>query len=264
MSKGPGMTTSLSFHFAGPIAIAGALFVAGCGDSGTSGSGGQAPTSSTTATGSMTTSTGTGMPQQCSGTGAEITDLPACASNTSSPVTVPRGCEPGADGVLHADEWADGACFTAGDMTIVAKYGNDALFLAVSGQPTCGCPMGFYFNPDGTAALSGDEFALGLFDDPFGMDGDRTDFKLTGGVWSMTTQNMAISTRCPGNQPTPVRYEISLPFSTIGVTPGSAHDLGFAFVHAGVKWPAGLTVDMMAQGPIDPSNWGKLSSATWK
>ncbi|HTJ84495.1 MAG TPA: hypothetical protein VL400_22405 [Polyangiaceae bacterium] len=237
------------------------LLVAACGDSGTSsGSGGSGTGGgSTDGSGGMTTSGSGGAPAACPGSGAEITDLPACAANTASPVNVPEGCEPTVDGTLHADEWSDGECFLAGDMTVVVKYGADTLYVAASGQPTCGCPMGFYFDPDPGAA--GDEFALALFDDPFETDGDRGDFVFDGSMWVQGAAPAGIVTKCPGNQPTPVRYEIEMPYSALGLTAGTAHDVGFAFVHAGVHWPAGLSVGASGT-PDDLSTFGKLS-ASW-
>jgi hypothetical protein len=229
--------------------------------SGTSG------TVSTTATGSSgaTTSAGTGgaAPGACPGTGAEITTLPACTSNTTSTVNVVRGCEPTIDGTLHADEWADGTCFTAGDMTVVAKYAGDALYLAASGMPSCGCPMRFYFDPDGSSAAPNDEFAIGVFDDPFNKDGDRADFVYQGGKYVQGTAPAGIVTACPGMQPIPIRYEIKIPFTAIGVTAGSPRNVGLAFVHAAAKWPAGLALDATG-APTDVTSWGILGSSSWK
>jgi hypothetical protein len=123
--------------------------------------------------------------------------------------------------------------------------------------------MTFAFDPDGPAAANGNEFALGLFDDPFETDGDRGDFVLEGGAFKQGMAPAGIVTMCPADQPSPIRYEIKLPYSAIGVTPGTQHDIGFAFVHPGAgQWPDGLTLDANGQ-PTDPATYGKLS-ATWQ
>jgi len=235
--------------------IAASALLVACGDSGSTSSGSGGGTSTDGSGGSTTTTGGGGAPAACDGSGAEITELPACAANTATPVNVEQGCEPGVDGTLHADEWSDGTCFLAGDMTIVAKYGVDTLYLAASGVPSCGCPMGFYFDPDG-AGETGDEFAIALFDDPFNTDGDRGDFVFQGGAWVSGDAPAGIVTKTPGDQPSPVRYEIEIPYSALGLTAGTAHDVGFALVHASASWPAGLSI---ADGaPDDISTFGKL------
>lgn len=244
-----------------------------CGDDSSTGAGGGSTSATSThATGatngstgqttSATSSTSTGtMHGACAGTGAEITELPACAGNTSSPVAVASGCDPTFDGTLHADEWADGTCFTAGGATVVVKYGSDALYMAMSSTPSCGCPMSFVFDPDGGGAANGNEFSLGLFDDPFNADGDRVDSVLTNGHFVNGSAPAGIVTMCPGNQPSPIRYEIKIPFSAVGITAGTQHDVGFAFVHSGSgNWPAGLVLDA-DMSPTDPTSYGKLSSS---
>jgi hypothetical protein len=240
--------------------------IAGCDDS--SGTGGAGGTASTTGV-NMSSSTGmstaanmsttsSAMASMCVGTGAVIDTLPACASATSSPVVVKSGCEPSADGAMHADEWADATCFTAGDMTFAVKVANGSLYMASAGHPACGCPMAYVFDPDHAGAANGDEYLLGLFDDPFMKDGDRFDNVLMGGTFVMGSAPAGIVTACPGSTPDPIPYEIKLPYAAIGATAGGPHDLGFAFVHAGSKWPASLALDAMGQA-TDPSTYGTLS-----
>src|SRR5437762_3559360 len=85
-------------------------------------------------------------------------------------LALPAGCIPNVDGKLHDAEWADGACFLASGDTLYVKYAGDAVYLAESGVPTCGCGMPFEFDPDDSGDLSGNEFAVSVFDDPFGTD----------------------------------------------------------------------------------------------
>lgn len=228
---------------------------AACDDAAGAGSGGATSASD----GSSGSSTGTGMASAaCVASAAEITELPSCAANTATPVAVKAGCTPTFDGTLHADEWSDGTCFFAGDLTIVVKYGTDGLYLAASGAPTCNCPMGFVFDPDHAASPSGDEFVLALRDDPTGKDGDRHDFVLMGGGFVAGAAPAGIVTACPGMKPTPVRYEVKLPWAAIGGPNGAPHDLGFALYHANAHWPKGLVLDAM-NAPTDPKSYGVLS-----
>lgn len=175
---------------------------------------------------------------------------------------VKKGCTPTVDGVLHADEWMDAQCINTGDLDIYMKYDATTLYVAASGMPTCGCPMGFYFDPD-KQGMAMDEFLVALFDDPFNKDGDRTDFRLVNGKWIMGAAPMGIVTACPGKQPNPIRYEIAVPFAALGITPKNAHDWGFAFVHAAAHWPSSLKVDPSGQA-TDTTTFGKItSSANW-
>jgi hypothetical protein len=199
-------------------------------------------------------------PGMCPGSGAGITMLPSCSSPATATVEVPKGCLPTIDGVIHADEWNDGACFQAGDQTMYVKYAGDSLYMATSVKPTCGCGMPFYFDPNGQGGLDGDEFAISVFDDPFMSDGDRTDFKILGGMLQTGMAPAGIVTKCPMMVPS---YEWKIPLSALGVVPGTAHAARFAFVHAQAHWPASLT---MNSGRVadDPTTWGKLESSSWK
>src|SRR5665811_281977 len=69
-----------------------------------------------------------------------LTAEPACTTAAGSAVSVPKGCTPTVDGTLHLAEWSDGACFNVGstDMVVYAKYDANSVYLATSGQPTCG------------------------------------------------------------------------------------------------------------------------------
>lgn len=245
-----------ALRWVGVVALAAS--VCACDDGSSTGAGGSTGSSTQSGTSTTTSTTGSGMSMACPGSGAEITELPACASNTATPVAVNRGCDPTFDGTLHADEWSDGTCFLAGDMTIVAKYGTDGLYLAASGIPSCGCPMGFVFDPDHAGAATGDEFIVALFDDPFDTDGDRGDFLLMNGMFTSGMGPAGIVTACPGNMPSPVRYEIKLPYAAIGAPSGAPHDLGFALYHASEHWPSTLVLDAM-NAPTDPKSYGVLS-----
>jgi hypothetical protein len=97
-------------------------------------------------------------------------------------------------------------------------------------------------------------------DDPFGTNGDRSDFTPQAGQWSQGTAPPGIVTACPGNMPTPDRFEWKIPFAALGIAPGAAHTFRFAFVHAGAKWPAALATS--GNFSTDPSTWGQVSSAT--
>lgn len=238
-----------------------ATFGLGCDDAtdGAGGSTGASMTTGATSTSATLSSSSTGVAANpCPGSGAEITELPTCGTMAASPVPVAAGCDPTFDGTLHADEWTDAACFLAGDMSIRAKYGADGLYLAASGPPTCGCPMGFVFDPDHAGDANGDEYIVALFDDPFDKDGDRGDFLLMNGTFMSGMGPEGIVTACPGNMPNPVRYEIKLPYAAIGAPDGAPHDLGFAFYHANEHWPPTLVLDAM-NAPTDPKSYGVLS-----
>ncbi len=251
-----------------------ASLLGGCGGDTTSGAGGSSTATSTTATtgeggaggsgttSSSTTSTGTGGPSPtCADTGAAITALPACASAASKAITVPKGCEPAIDGVLHDAEWSDGACFNvaAGDLVVTMKYASDALYLGMSGPPTCGCGMGFYFSPE-----AGKNFVISLFDDPFGTDGDRSDFTLdaTGLVADKVDKTIVI--HGPGNQPMPVSYEWKIPYVKLGIQKGGADSFKMAIVHSSASWPEGLAqMNGKVTYASDEPTWAVISAPSW-
>lgn len=259
------------------ILVSLASILAGCGGDATTGSGagggGSTSTSTSTATGaggaggstatsSSTTSTSSGGPStMCSGTGAAITALPACASAASKAITVPKGCEPAVDGVLHDDEWSDGACFNvaAGDLVVTMKYASDALYLGMSGPPTCGCGMGFYFSPE-----NGKNFVISLVDDPFGTDGDRSDLVLDATGLKPGAIDKAIVIHGPGNQPMPVSYEWKIPYAELGIQKGGADSFKMAIVHSAASWPEGLaTMNGHATYASDEPTWAVISAPTW-
>ena len=197
-----------------------------------------------------------------------IARLPACSAAATAQVQLAAGCTPTVDGTLHQEEWSDATCFsigTGGDV-VYAKYAGDAVYLAFSATPACGCGMAFAFDPDGGTTLDGDEFAVDVFDDPFSTTGDRGDAVVSGGTWTMGTAPSGIVTACPGNQPSPVNYEFKVPFAALGLTAGSAHTFRFAVNHPnGGSWPAGLTEASGSTLPDNPSNWGQVSSsAKWQ
>jgi hypothetical protein len=200
----------------------------------------------------------------CATGDAEITTLPSCTADPSS-VDVPAGCTPNVDGTLHADEWKDSACFVVagGDTTVNMKFANGDLYMATSGVPSCGCPIRVQFDPDGNSAADGDEYAVGVFDDPFGKDGDRGDLVLQNGAFVTGTAPAGIVTACPGSNPNPIRYEWKIPFAALGISAGKAHSFRMAIVHAAKHWPDGLVVDA-SDNAGDPANWGTIqSSANW-
>ncbi len=272
----PGMTIDDGwigrFRLGAPaLSLAVGLWVAGvgCGDSTSAGGGGAGAasaggTDATGGNGGMASSGGApstgGAPGECPGGGAEITSLPDCAGQTSDVIAAELGCVPTVDGTLHGDEWSDGACALAGDMTLSVKHDADTVYIAASGQPSCGCPMFFYFDPTMGATPDGDEFAIGLFDDPFNPDGDRVDQVNSGGAWVNGDAPAGIVTLCPGNQPSPIRYEISIPYAALGLAAGEESEIGFALVHAGVVWPESLSVDQSGQ-PDDLSTFGTISGS---
>lgn len=242
----------------------------GCGgDTGSSSGGGS--TSSATGTGgaggggatsSSTTSTGSGGPSAlCGETGTAITGLPACSSAAAKAITVPKGCEPAVDGVLHDDEWSDGACFNVadGDLVVTMKYANDSLYLGMSGPPTCGCGMGFYFSPE-----NGKNFVVSVFDDPFGTDGDRSDFTLDMTGLKPAAADKSIVIHGPGNMPVPVSYEWEIPYAKLGIQKGGADSFKMAVVHSSASWPAGLA---QTNGKVnyadDEPTWAVISAPTW-
>ncbi len=211
--------------------------------------------------------TDVGTPMSCPGTGATLM-VGSCQAGAIKSGDVPVGCAPSVDGTLHLDEWQDAACFTvtgtgaaSPDMAVYVKYAGDSVYMATIGVPTCGCAMPFVFDPDGNTGLDGDEYAVSVFDDPFMTNGDRADFVIQGGMFVSGMAPAGIVTMCPGNMPNPIVYEWKLPFTALGITPGSPHTYRMAIVHAMAKWPDTLTLN--ASGvPDDPSTWGPLSSST--
>jgi hypothetical protein len=197
-----------------------------------------------------------------------IPRLPTCSNPDAKGLTVKAGCTPTVDGTLHQEEWADATCFnigTGGDV-MYAKYSASAVYLAFSATPACGCGMAFAFDPGNGATLDGDEFVVDVFDDPFSANGDRGDFVVQGGAWTMGTAPAGIVTMCPGNQPSPINYEFKVPYSALGITAGTAHTFRFAVNHPnGGSWPTGVTFVSGQTLPDNPSNWGQLtSSSNWQ
>lgn len=248
-----------------PPGTGGGIALGGIGGSfgvgGNSGLGGSSGVGGTSSGGS-----GGIAPTACAVGATEITSLPACSTSASmSAVDVPSGCAPTVDGKLHQEEWSDAACFTVGtgDMIVRVKYSGDSVYMATSGAPTCGCGMPFEFDPDGTGPANGNEFAISVFDDPFGDDGDRTDFVLQNGAFVQGTGPSGIVIMCPGKQPSPIRYEWKIPFAALGITAGSPHTYRQAIIHSSAYWPEGLVLSSGVA--LDPANWGQLSSRTnWK
>jgi hypothetical protein len=201
----------------------------------------------------------------CTQTGAALS-VGGCQAAAMQNGDVPKGCAPSVDGALHLDEWQDSACFVAGggDMTVYVKYAGDSFYMATIGNPTCGCTMDFAFDPDGATTLDGDEFVVKVFDDPFGTDGDRSDWAIQGGSYVAKAAPAGIVTACPGNTPTPIGYEWKVPLADLAVQPGASHTFRLALVHAQAKWPSALTLNGSSV-PNDPSSWGTLSSnAAWQ
>jgi hypothetical protein len=174
---------------------------------------------------------------------------------------------PAIDGALHAAEWSDGVCVSSAtsDMTMRFKYAGDSLYIAQAGNPTCGCPMPFEFDPNGNTMADGDEFAISVFDDPFATNGDRADLLLKNGKFVMGMVPAGIEVMCPPNQPTPIRYEWKIPLAALGISPGTPHTFRFAHVHASAHWPSGVVIDPASNASIDTASWGTVSSSTnWK
>lgn len=251
------------------ILVSLASMLSGCGGDAMSGSGGGSSSSSSSTGeggagggGTTSTSTGSGGPSTaCPGMGMAITALPACTAAATKAITVPKGCEPAIDGVFHADEWGDGSCFNvaAGDLVVTMKYANDALYMGVSGPPTCGCGIGFYFSPE-----NGKSFVVSLADDPFGTDGDRSDFVLDATGLKPGTADKAIVIHGPGNQPTPVSFEWKIPYAELGIQKGGADSFKMAITHSSASWPEGLA---QMNGKVtyadDEPTWAVISAPTW-
>ncbi|MEP7125176.1 MAG: hypothetical protein ABJE95_29870 [Byssovorax sp.] len=246
-----------------------ASLLVGCGGGATGGSGGGS-TSTATGTGgaggagttATSSSTGSGGPSlACANMGKAITALPACTSPAAKAITVPKGCEPAIDGVLYDDEWSDGACFNvaAGDLVVTMKYANDALYLGMSGPPTCGCGMGFYFSPQ-----NGKSFAISVVDDPFNTDGDRSDFTLDASGLKPVANDMTIKVRGPAPMPNPVSYEWQIPYAVLGIQKGSADSFKMAVVHSSATWPEGLSqMNGQVTYADDEPTWAVISAPTW-
>ena len=146
-------------------------------------------------------------------------------------------------------------------MTVEIKHAGDAVYMATSGMPTCGCPMQIYFQ-----AADGKNFVVSVFDDPFNKDGDRSDFTLTPqSTLAMAAIDKSIVTACPGNTPTPIRYEWKIPLAKLGLSEGKAGQFKLAIVHAGAHWPAGLSLTAQGVATYDASEptWGTVSSPSW-
>ncbi|MHB8421071.1 MAG: DOMON domain-containing protein [Myxococcales bacterium] len=244
------------------------------GDHGTSGgsSSGASGGSSTSGGGSGSTSSG-GSGGACA-QGTSLATLPACTASASTTVTVPAGCVPTVDGSYHEGEWGDAACVTVGTDPVYLKYASETLYLAWPMTPACGCPAQLAFNVDGAQSLDGHQFALGIFDDPAGTNGsDSFESASQAGGWNQSSSvaaGIAIGNPSANGNAT-VTYELAIPFSQLGLTPGQAHAVGFGVVHANPAqssndiWPAGLTVPQGTYLPDNPSNWGQLSSsANWQ
>lgn len=249
------------------ILVSLASMLVGCGGDTTSGAGGGSTSTATGAGGAggatgTSTSTGSGGPAMlCAQTGKAILDIPACASPASKAITVPKGCEPAIDGVFHEGEWDDGACINVavGDLVVTMKYANDALYLGMSGPPTCGCPMGFYFSPE-----NGKNFVIGLFDDPNGTNGDRTDFTLDATGLKPGTEDKEIIIHGPGMMPTPVSYEWKIPYAQLGIQKGAADSFKMAIVHSAASWPEGLAqINGKVTYADDSPTWAVISAPTW-
>jgi len=190
---------------------------------------------------------------------------PECGAGPASSINVPSGCAPNVDGTLHVEEWDGATCFNVGDAgdVVYARFAGDAVYLAFSATPSCGCPMAFAFDPNAGDGFDGDEFVVQVFDDPFNPDGDRSDLVADGDTWVEGDAPAGIVTACPGGSPDPINYEWTIPFSALGITAGTAHTFKLAVNHTSSgSWPDGVTLG--AGLPDDPSNWGELSSpADW-
>ncbi len=263
------------FHFVSAVYLASA-----CGSSSSGGGSGSSGATSSGATSSGATSGGSGSSGSSSGgqteggspsgpcsVGATLTTLPACPAPAATSINVPSGCVPTVDGTYHSGEWGDAACITVGQDPVYVKYAGSTLYLAWSMKPTCGCPAQLAFNTDGATSLDSHQIDLAILDDPFGATGDATEFTSEGGAWTMSASVAAgIVIANPPNQPTPVTYELAIPFSQLGLTTGQGQSVGFGVSHPmGGVWPTGLTVLMTTGQPATPGEWGKLtSSANWQ
>jgi hypothetical protein len=262
----------------------GLLLLAACSaSSGTSSSGisAGAASSSSTTTGASSSATGAGSGAGTTGgasagttggagvsctLGASIA-LPACSSSPNATLEVPAGCKPTVDGTYQAGEWTDAACVTIGSDPVYVKYSGSTVYFAWSMTPSCGCTAQMVFNPNGSTTLDGTQFDLGIFDDPFGSDGDANQIDSTNGDWGTPgSVSPGILIRNPPNGPATVTYELAVPFSKLGLTAGKQRSIGFGLYHTdNGQWPAGLTIPDQGSYPSDPTQWGQLtSSANWQ
>jgi hypothetical protein len=189
--------------------------------------------------------------------------LPACTESNTTSVNVPAGCAPTVDGTYHAGEWSDATCVSVGADPVYLKYAGDTVYIAWSMTPTCGCAAALAFNTDGSQTLDGSQFALSLLDDPFGAAGDAAEFVSTNGGWPGTPGVVAngIVIANPPNQPSPVTYEIAIPFSLLGITAGQGKTIGLAISHSlSGTWPSSLNVGTSSL-PGTLSTWGTATSA---
>ncbi|MBS2030194.1 MAG: hypothetical protein JST54_19985 [Deltaproteobacteria bacterium] len=242
-----------------------ALTLAACANGATDPTNGQGSTSGDPLSGSSGGDTGgSGGGVQACAQNTAITQLPGCGTSSDT-IDVHAGCQPNVDGALHMEEWQDGACLTSanGDMTVYVKYAGETLYLAAATIPSCNCPMVFAFDPDGAATLDGDEFEIHLFDDPFSGSGDRFDSIYRQGAWTGGSAPSDITTVCPTpapRAPNSITYEWAIPFSALGITPGSPHAFKLAIDHKGKDWPSTLAPDSL--GNLDVSQGGTLMSST--
>jgi len=203
---------------------------------------------------------GGGEAEACAET-TPVERAPECGAGPTSSVNLPSGCAPNVDGTLHMEEWDGATCFNVGDAgdVIYAKFAGDAVYLAFSATPSCGCPMAFAFDPDAGDSFDGDEFGVMVFDDPFNPDGDRSEGITDGDAWVEGSAPAGIVTACPGAQPDPINYEWRIPFSALGITAGAEHTFGIAVNHPldGV-WPEGITLE--GTMPVDAGEWGRIGS----
>jgi hypothetical protein len=188
-----------------------------------------------------------------------------CSTPDAKLVTVPRGCAPTVDGVLHDLEWNDGACFNvsgSGAVVVVVKYAVESLYMAISGPSTCSCPIAFYFEP-----LGGQNFVVAVLDDPTAPDGNRADYTLTGAGLTSATMAPSIVTACSKTTAMPPGYvcEWKIPLAKLGVPPGLPGQFQMAITHADSSWPTGLAVDasMHAAFQSGEPTWDALKSASW-
>jgi hypothetical protein len=259
-------TRSLALVLLAGIALASTACGHRQSTTGTSGSGGSSGTGgSGTGTTTTTTTMGSGGsgPVACPSGGTETPALTMCTTPDTKLVTVPQGCAPTVDGVIHDVEWKDGACFNViggAGMVVVVKYAGDSLYMATSGPPACSCGMQFYFLP-----LGGQNFGVTVLDTPVGTDGDRTDFTLAGTGLVPAAKDPAIVTACPGNMPNPVRYEWKIALARLGVVANSPGQFQMAITHAGTDWPTALKVDAAMHAVFENGEptWGALTSPNW-
>jgi len=226
--------------------------------------------------GSKSSSGGAGMGGSSGGTSGasntsctegSATTLPKCTTTLGASINVPAGCRPTVDGAYHAGEWGDAACLSAGNDPVYLKYAGDTLYLAWSMTPTCGCGAQLAFSKDSAQTLDGSQFDLALLDDPFGSSGDASELISKSGGWgSQGAVASGIVIANPPNQPSPVTYELAIPFAQLGITAGQAKTVGMAIHHSSDKVPSGLTFDATVPSlPANPASWlGLTSSANWR